>query len=407
MAYIRKIVGHDEELIGIARLHWIYVVKGIAWFVVLSGAGWLLNNIIQRVAVAMAQATDSAALPVMFMTLSNGAMYFLMFGGALIFFFFTLKVLVTEIGLSTRRVMHKEGLIFIKVQQIDIEEIRGENLDLGYLGRILGYGYLLLDCRFIGDVRLPAIEKPERFLKALHERRAKAQDSLSVVLGKGNAAPLNIDLPADMRQQQQPEIPQPSPPQPTPEIQPGGPAQQPEVTPPQPGPEYPGQPVPHGPPPTQPAPTPQQPQPEVTPPPAQPTPAPGPDPQPPLQPGQTQANTVAATALPPTAAEDIPMSAPVQQQQYATAPSPGASSPPIVVQNAIDPNTVKQVVQQIMPQMAQQVAKELVDKGIVEKPAPEGDKDVDTDLIHSFDDAALDKDGHPRANNNRLEHIVH
>lgn len=405
MAYIRKIIGQDEQLIGIARLHWIYVLKGIAWFVVLAGAGWLLNTLIQRAALSVAGATDSVALPAAFITISNGAMYFLMFGGALIFFFFTLKVLVTEIGLTSRRVMHKEGLIFIKVKQIDLEEIRGENLDLGYFGRMLGYGYLLLDCRFIGDVRLPAIEKPERFLKALHERRSKTQDSLSVVLGKGNPAPIEIAVPPEM--QQQPEIPQPAPPQPTPEIQPGGPAQQPEVTPPQPGPEYPGQPVPHGPPPVVPAPTPQQPQPEITPPPPQPVPAPGPDPQPPLQP---PAGTVAAPL--PSAAEDIPqaaVAAPPSGPQAVHPASPAAPQvqpPSVVVQNTVDPKIVQQVVQQALPQMAQQVAQELVNKGLVENPHANNDNDVDTDLIESFDDAAHDKDGH-RDPHNRLEHAIH
>lgn len=402
MAYIRKIIGHDEQLIGIARLHWIYVLKGIAWFVVLAGAGWLLNTLIQRVALSMADATDSAALPYALMTISNGAMYFLMFGGALIFFFFTLKVLVTEIGLSSRRVMHKEGLIFIKVKQIDLEEIRGESLDLGYFGRMLGYGYLLLDCRFIGDVRLPAIEKPERFLKALHESRAKTQDSLSVVLGKGNPAPIQVSVPPEM---QQPEAPQPAAPQPAPEIQPPQPG--PEINPPStPRPEIAPTPVPHGPPPGQPSPQ-TTPQPEVTPQPQQPVPAPGPDPQPPLQP------PAGRNAAPlPSAAEDIPQAAAAApsgpQTAYPASPAaPQVQQPPVIVQNTVDPKVVQQVVQQALPQMAQQVAQELVNKGLVENPHAQNDNDIDTDLIDSFDDAAHDKDGPHHDPHHRLEHSIH
>jgi hypothetical protein len=248
MAYTRKLISKDENLIGIARLHWIYVLRGLFWFLVFAIAGWAVNWIIVKAALAIASGSESYAIPATLSTLGNGAMFFLIGGGCIIFFLFVLKVLVTEIALTSRRLIHKEGLIFVKTHQIDQEEIRGENLDLGYLGRFLGYGYLMLDCRFIGDVRLPAIENPERFLRALHEARSASQDSLSIVRGKGNTS-----LPIDFDQLQQPDTPQPAAPQPTPEIQPGQMPAQPEVQPGQtpPAPEIPTMPTPHGPPPAQ------------------------------------------------------------------------------------------------------------------------------------------------------------
>lgn len=357
MAYIRKIIGQDEHLHGIARLHWIYIVQGLGWFLALAGGGWLLNTVLTRVALMVGNSFSSPALPLALLNISNGVMWFLVAGGFAMFFFMVLKVLVTEIGLSNRRIMHKTGLVFVKVKQIDLEEIRGENLDLGHLGRLLGYGYLFLDCRFIGDVRLPAIENPERFLKALHMARSKSQDSLSVVLGKGNAAPLEVAVP-----QGQTEIPQPNTPQP--EIQPPQPG--PEINPPStPQPEIAPQPVPHGPPPGGPA---QPAQPPATPtPPQQPVEAPPPA-EPPLQPpGGAQAVNVAA----------------------------------------LDPSIVKQVIEQAMPQMAQQVAKELADKGLVAPVAPEQHA-VDNDLIASFDEAALDEHKRgPHDHRHSLEHSVH
>lgn len=340
MSYVTKVLAPDEKLIGIARLHWIYVLKGLVWFLALAGSGWLINSAINHFVMFLAGASGASTLPVGLLMLGDGAMYFLMAGGFLIFFLFVLKVLVTEIGLSTRRILHKEGFLFVKMNQIDLEEVRGENLDMGWFGRILGYGYLMLDCRFIGDVKLPAMENPERFLRALHDRRAKTQDALSVVLGKGNGAPVKMAI-----ANEQPDTPQPK--QPQPEIQPsqpGGP--HPEVHPDQPGvqPEIPTQPTPHSPPP----------------PPAQP-PAPTP---PPGQPTTTQSA-------------------------------------------ALDPAVVAEVVKQVMPQMAQQVAHQLVEDGVIEDHAHENDNHIDRDLIDSFDDAAIDPDGPPRDNNNKLEHAMH
>lgn len=350
MSYVRKLMAQDEKLIGIARLHWIYVLKGILWFVVLAGAGWLFNRALSWTLVSAGQAMDSAFLPATMGSIGNGVMFFLMAGGFFVFLLFVIDVLTTEIGLSNRRVMHKRGLIFVKVKQIDLEEVRGENIDLGYFGRMLGYGYIMLDCRFIGDVKLPAIENPERFMRALHAARSTTQDTLNVVVGKGKA-PYNLNI---VGEDQNPETPQPAVPQP--EIQPAQPI--PEVQPDQvpAKPEIPAKPTPHAPPASPPPSEPTQP----NPPPA-PTPAPGPDPQPPLQ--------------PPTTA-------------------------------TMDPKMVAEMMAQVMPQMAQEVAKQLVEQGVLEKAAPAADNQVDNDLIADFDDARL-KDTDPHELHNKVEHAIH
>ena len=350
MSYVRKLMAHDEKLVGIARLHWIYVLKGILWFAVMAGLGWIFNAAMTRVMFTIGESLNSQFLPTLLAGASSGVMYFLMGGGFLVFLFLVIDVLTTEIGLSDRRVMHKRGLIFVKTRQIDIEEIRGENLDLGYFGRILGYGYIMLDCRFLGDVRLPAIEAPERFMRALHTARAEAQDSLSVVMGKGNVkTPVQLVNPDAAMGGIEPPPPQP-------DIQPGQPTPQPEVQPQTPQPEIRPEPTPHAPPP--PSQPPNQP---IQPVPQQPTPNPGPNPQPPLQ--------------PPTTA-------------------------------AIDPQVVAEVMKQVMPQMTEQIVQQLEEKGMINKPSPESNNEIDNDLVTVFDDARL-KDPDPHDLHDKLEHVIH
>lgn len=373
MAYIRKIVTQDEKLVGIARLHWIYVLRGLGWFLALSVFGWVVDALMARGLYMVAQATGADAMAVTLMSLSHNIMLFMMGAGFLLFCLFVLKVLVTEIGLTTRRVIHKEGLLFVKVKQIDLEEIRGENMDSGTFGRILGYAYIMLDCRFIGDIRLPAIESPERFMRALHQTRSIPLDTLSMVIGKGNAVPVGVVDTSDTG----PDTPQPQPPQPTPEILPGQEPAQPEVQPGNvpPGPEIPAKPVPHNPP-APPGPPPQPQTPPVQPPPVAPPPI---NPQPPLQPPEG-----------------------AQLQQIVT---------PIVAQSvSLPPEAVAQVVQQVLPQMAQQVVREMENRGLVANDTHkehEADTDIDTDLLASFDEARLDKDGKAHDLRNKMEHAIH
>ncbi len=388
MAYIRKIIAPEENLIGIARCHWIYVVKGLVWFAIMAIVGWAINKVIMTFAFMLSGWADNPAAPLLFMNLADGALWICLGAGLLVFFFLVLKVLVTEVGLTTRRVVLKEGFIFVKVKDIDLEEIRGENLDLGMFGRILGYGYLKLDCRFIGDIMLPAIENPEGYLNALHSARSKTQDALSIVVGKGEKHPVTevapdaalvegVDTPTTAPGQQ--------PAQPVPEIQPGQQPTQPEIQPqpttptiPQ-SPEIPTMPTPHEPPPQTAPPS----QPEQTPPPAQPIPAPV-NPEPPLQPpsGQVQAQ-------------------PQQQQQQPvqqTPPQPPQQQP------VVDSAAVAQAMEQVMPHMVEEVVKQMAEKGLIPNKDTAKDDDIDTALISSFDEASEEGSNAVR---NKVEHVIH
>ncbi|MFA5593065.1 MAG: PH domain-containing protein [Micavibrio sp.] len=370
MAYIRKIIAKEETLHGIARLHWIYILHGVLWFFILAGSGWLLNSAMTRLLVATASATGNVAFPSLFLNATGWLTFFLMAAGFFLFLLFVMKVLFTEVGLTERRVIHKTGMIFIKVHQIDIEEIRGDQIDLGWFGKFLGYGYIMLDCRFIGDIRLPAIENPERFIRGLHALRAGVQDSLSVVLGKGEKKPLHI-----IREEEQggwkagsagPS--DPSPQKPRPEIEPGKPGRQPEIEPPNvpPVPEIQPEPTPHAPPPSNPPQEPERPPPQ----PVQPIPAPAPS-EPPLQP-------------------------PSDRQG----------------EHAVSAQEVTQIVRQETVHMAQQVVKELAEQGLLQKPpandTPSGKPDIDNDLAAIFDSASEKKrGGGDHGMQGGMERIIH
>ena len=373
MAYVRKIIAQDEQLHGIARLHWIYVLRGLMWFLMLAFAGWAGSWVIRQGAFLLADASSANLVPLSLLNMADIVFFFLAGGGLFVFLLMVIKVLVTEVALTSRRVVLKEGLLFVKVLQVDLEEIRGEHMDLGTFGRILGYGYLNLDCRFIGDVKLPAIENPERFLNALHSARSKTQDALALVVGKGEKVPV-----VEARPGGGPDSLSVKPPEPTPEIQPGQQPDQPEITPPPTTPSVPRQPeiptmpTPHNPPPDG------QPMPQPESPPAQPTqPTPGPiNPEPPLQPPEG-----------------------VQQQPAQT----------VVAHNvALDANAMAQVMEQAMPQVVQQVVKQMAEQGLIPSANPENpDDQIDKDLMASFDDARLETDGLSDDLRHKVEHAIH
>ena len=172
MAYVKKIIGKDEHIIGIARLHWIYLAKGLFGFAVCLTLGLAFDAILFRTLTAISEMAPNTGGKLLAVANSWVTPLFVIFGGAY-FLLYLLKVLYTEIALTEKRIIHKSGFIFVKINEIDIEEISAENMDMGYFGSLLGYGYIMLDCRFVGDIKLPAIGHANTFVKALHAARTK------------------------------------------------------------------------------------------------------------------------------------------------------------------------------------------------------------------------------------------
>jgi hypothetical protein len=179
MAFIERMIGPDERLIGIARLHWIYGVKGLAWL----GGMIMLGTAIDRAILYLLGA--SAGNPALggILTLGNAGFWICLSIGACLFLFYFIMMLATEIGLTTKRLIYKKGLIMVKTEGIDLEEVKGAYVDGETLGRFFNYGTIHFDARFIADIELPAVADPYRFVKAMNDQRSHIkQDGMHLVL---------------------------------------------------------------------------------------------------------------------------------------------------------------------------------------------------------------------------------
>ncbi len=170
MSFIAKhIVNADERVMYVARLHWICLFEGFLWFasfwaIGLSFSDWLAH-------IQSAQSTLGSFYIGDFLIAPRVTWFFymMMAGGTFLFMTHLAKLLSTEIALTDQRIIYKTGLIFTETEEIDLHEIRAERVKHGLFGRFLNYGRVYLDCRFVGDVTLPRIRKPYRFLKTMHK----------------------------------------------------------------------------------------------------------------------------------------------------------------------------------------------------------------------------------------------
>lgn len=175
MSFIAKhIVTADERIVYIARLHWIYYVKGLLWFLLFYGFGHETELYLSSLSTV-----QDAFQPVYIMGVSLGSpgqwiVRVCTLLGLFVFGSYAVKVLGTEIALTNTRMVIKTGLIASSAEELDLVEVKAETVHNRLLGKILGYGWVHLDCRFVDDVNLPTIRDPYRFLQVMHKTRAQA-----------------------------------------------------------------------------------------------------------------------------------------------------------------------------------------------------------------------------------------
>lgn len=209
MAYINRMISHGETLIGVSRLHWIYLAEGFFWLVGLMAAGFLFDA-----GVSMALGAILPGVNWGFMNLQTTWLEtFFIIAGLYIFTIYFIKVATTEVGLTSQRVIHKQGWLFVKVTEINLEEIKGSHIDLGMLGRFLGYGSIALDARFVKDTNLPFINQPYRFTKAMNEAQEALEQHLSLAID-GRDGVVHLRPAKNVEQPPEPERNQPSEPRP-------------------------------------------------------------------------------------------------------------------------------------------------------------------------------------------------
>jgi uncharacterized membrane protein YdbT with pleckstrin-like domain len=135
MSYVEQTIAPDERVVYKAKFHWLYTVYAVAWLVL---CGWILGL------------------------------------GVLVFVIMMVNKWTTEIVITNKRLLYKRGWIARKVDEVSIDRVEGCNVEQSFLGRILGYGKLLVRGVGIGEIKLPTIDEPIGFRRAIDAAKAPA-----------------------------------------------------------------------------------------------------------------------------------------------------------------------------------------------------------------------------------------
>ena len=190
-----KMIGSDEELVYSGNLHYIVLIKGLLSFIFfvllalyipniflnsgspnfITGGDFLGYSLYQYIFY------DPPSLGIItkfILVLSSISILF-----AILMLFHYIKVYYSShLTITNSRLIIKTGLIFIRIQEIEIEEIKEINVSSGLLGNFLNYGYIHIDMRFVGEAFIPCVPKPFDFIHKINSSHQSLADDIEKVI---------------------------------------------------------------------------------------------------------------------------------------------------------------------------------------------------------------------------------
>jgi membrane protein YdbS with pleckstrin-like domain len=175
MLYVEQSLGPDEEIVHFGKFHWMYNVS--AAMSIVTGVVGTILVLFGAVHAYKELGYFPANLPsfeaIKYLHPGIRIFAFLVFVyGLLRFAQMMVTKATTEIAITNSRLIFKRGLIARQVGEMSIDRIEGVNVRQGILGRLLGYGRVMIRGMGVGEVVLPPIEAPITFRKQIEKAKS-------------------------------------------------------------------------------------------------------------------------------------------------------------------------------------------------------------------------------------------
>ena len=163
MSYVRRNLADGESVFYEGQVHWVVFLRPAALAllaIIVLVAGQVLRVGDQWIVVMLAPWAPWAALVLAVLAIVALARA-------------AIARWTTEIAITDRRVIAKSGWISRDTSEIHIDRVEGARVDQTVLGRILGYGTVMVTGTGAGTAPMPQIADPLAFRAALNGALSK------------------------------------------------------------------------------------------------------------------------------------------------------------------------------------------------------------------------------------------
>jgi uncharacterized membrane protein YdbT with pleckstrin-like domain len=157
MSYIEQSLASNEQLIYRARFHWLY--RFAAWALLIASVAGGVIVLAQDAPLWIGAAIIGC--------------------GLLVFLAIMLPIWAQQIAVTNQRLIHRRGLVRRSTEELQLSAVEEVRLEQGLLGRLLGFGRIVVSGTGIEDVRLPALAEPVRLRRKLQEAMSTSRTPLA------------------------------------------------------------------------------------------------------------------------------------------------------------------------------------------------------------------------------------
>ena len=136
MSYVEKVLLPGERVVYAPVLHWIIYVQGL-FITALGGVFGVGSKMLLVTFVGAEMARHYVKLPA-------GIALVIVFCGVVLLLGAYLRQISTELVITDRRIIAKYGVISRATYEIMLNRVTGANFDQSILGRLCGYGLVLV-----------------------------------------------------------------------------------------------------------------------------------------------------------------------------------------------------------------------------------------------------------------------
>lgn len=183
MSYTESLLASGERVMKTAHQH---------WFILVWRARWAVLGLVIALALTVLRAVNPDASGILW-TILGWASLILVVIGVLMLLWGILKFRAEEYVISSRRLIHVEGVINKKASDSSLEKINDAILVESIFGRMFGFGNLeVLTASESGIEKLQMLRDAKDFKKAMLE----AKHELEIEITRPTMAPIRASEPA-------------------------------------------------------------------------------------------------------------------------------------------------------------------------------------------------------------------
>lgn len=167
--YISRVLGPDEKVLYSANIHWYVYLKGVLTII--------LGLIVGRLLPPAAEFAFGSGMPEVLANIVKMFSLLIIGIGAYLLLIAYIKQISTELVITNRRVVAKYGFIATTTFELMIPKVEGANIDQTVLGRILGFGTILVKGTGGGISPIDHVAAPYKFHNCLMKVLEQIQPS--------------------------------------------------------------------------------------------------------------------------------------------------------------------------------------------------------------------------------------